>query len=108
MEDQVQNTQQTAPAPMSTPTPPTMSPEKASTSGVVGTVIIIALIILGGLYFWGKRINTQKEANALINQEMQASQEAAVIEAVSTNDDTASLEAELNATQTSDLGAELQ
>ena len=87
--------------------PPQM-PEKASMSGVVGTIIIIALIILGGLYFWGKRINTQKEASALINQEMQASQEAAVIESVSVNDDAASLEAELNATQTSGLGAELE
>ncbi len=87
--------------------PPQM-PEKASMSGVVGTIIIIALIILGGLYFWGKRINTQKEAAALINQEQVASQEAAVIESVSANDDAASLEAELNATQTSGLGAELE
>ena len=93
---------------MSAPVAPATSPEKASTSGVVGTIIIIALIILGGLYFWGKRINTQKEANALVNQEMQASQEAAAIESVSTNDDTASLEAELNATQTSGLGTELE
>lgn len=108
MEEQVQNTQQATPTPMSTPIAPMTSPEKASTSGVVGTIIIIALIILGGLYFWGKRINTQKEATALINQEMQASQEAAVIESVSANDDTASLEAELNATQTSGLGTELQ
>lgn len=87
--------------------PPQM-PEKTSMSGIVGTIIIIALIILGGLYFWGKRINTQKEATALINQEMQASQEASVIQSVSSNDDTASLEAELNATQTTNLGAELQ
>jgi len=77
-------------------------------SGIVGTVIIIALIILGGLYFWGKRINNQKEATALMNQEQIASQEAAVIQAISPQDDTASLEAELQATQTSGLGAELE
>ncbi len=43
-----------------------------------------------------------------MNQEMQASQEAAAIQSVSSNDDTDSLEAELNATQTSNLGAELE
>lgn len=108
MEEQVQNTQQATPAPMNAPVTSMTPPQKASTSGVIGTIIIIALIILGGLYFWGKRINTQKEANALINQEMQASQEAAAIESVSSNDDTASLEAELNATQTTGLGTELE
>lgn len=97
-------------APMGAPmgTPAMTPPPKASTSGIIGTVIIIALIILGGLYFWGKRINTQKETAALINQEQVASQEAAQIESVSSSDDTSSLEAELDATQTSNLGAELE
>ncbi len=88
--------------------PMMMQPQKGSASGIIATVIIIALIILGGLYFWGKRINTQKDATALMNQERMASQEASVIQSVSTNDDTASIQAELNATQTSGLGTELQ
>lgn len=107
MEPNVQNNM----PPQSTPVMPTTPPpasQHASTSGVIGTIIIIALIILGGLYFWGKRINTQKEAVALMNQETRASQEAAAIQSVSSNDDTDSLEAELNATQTSNLGTELE
>lgn len=87
---------------------PVVSPEKSSTSGIIGTIIIIALIILGGLYFWGKRITTQKEAASLINTEQAAAQEAAAIQAVSTDDSVDTLQAELDATITSDLGAELQ
>jgi uncharacterized protein YxeA len=30
--------------------------EKTSIGSIIATIIIIALIILGGLYFWGKRI----------------------------------------------------
>lgn len=93
--------------PMNTPIPPQM-PEKASMSGVIGTIIIIALIILGGLYFWGKRINTQKETAALVEQEQMASQQAAAIEAVSSSDELDTLRAEVEATQTTNLGAELQ
>lgn len=89
-------------------TPVQAMPQKTSTSGIIGTVIIIALIILGGLYFWGKRINTQKEMNALIQQEQQSTQEATAIETVSESDETSTLQAELEATQTTGLGAELE
>jgi ABC-type phosphate transport system auxiliary subunit len=30
--------------------------EKTSIGSIIATIIIIALIVLGGLYFWGKRI----------------------------------------------------
>lgn len=93
--------------PMDT-SPMMMQPQKGSTGGIIATIIIIALIILGGLYFWGKRINNQRDSAALMNQEQMANQEASVIQAVGTSDDTDSLEAELNATQTSGLGTELE
>ena len=38
-------------------------PEQIKKPGIgstVGTIIIIALIILGGLYFWGKRLEESK------------------------------------------------
>jgi len=85
-----------------------VAPQKTSTSGIIGTVIIIALIILGGLYFWGKRINTQKEMNTLIQQEQQSTQEATTIEAVSESDEASTIQAELEVTQTTGLGAELE
>lgn len=110
MENETTNTAPVAPVNNvpTTNTTPTPSPEKASMSGVIGTIIIIALIILGGLYFWGKRINTQKESAALVEQEQMASQEAAAIEAVSSDDELDTLRAEIEATQTTNLGAELQ
>ena len=33
---------------------------KSSVGGVVGTIIILAIIILGALYFWGKRIEESR------------------------------------------------
>jgi flagellar basal body-associated protein FliL len=33
-----------------------MEENKTSIGSVIATIIIIALIVLGGLYFWGKRI----------------------------------------------------
>lgn len=106
MENEIQGAPSQVPPPYNPVTP--VEKPKSSTSGIIGTIVIIALIILGGLYFWGKRINTQKEVNALINQEQVASQEAATIETVSTSDETTALEAELNATATSGLGSELE
>lgn len=95
-------------APLNTPVRPPMTPEKASTSGIIGTIIIIALIVLGGLYFWGKRIDTQKQTADLMQQEQKAAQEAAAIESVSNDDETSTLQAELDATQTAGLGTELE
>ncbi len=36
--------------------------QKSSAGPVVGTIIIIVLLILGGLYFWGAHLNAQKNA----------------------------------------------
>lgn len=107
MDNETTNVPPVTSAPISNPMP-SQAPEKASMSGVIGTIIIIALIILGGLYFWGKRINTQKETASLVQQEQAASQQAAAIEAVSSSDELDTLKAEVDATQTTNLGAELQ
>jgi flagellar biosynthesis component FlhA len=37
-----------------------MEENKTSIGSVIATIIIIALIVLGGLYFWGKRIEQQQ------------------------------------------------
>lgn len=89
-------------------TPAQTIPQKKSTSGIIGTVIIIALIILGGLYFWGKRIDTQKELNTLMQQEQLSTQQVTAIETVSASDEPATLQAELEATETTGLGTELE
>lgn len=67
-----------------------------STGLIIGAIVIIAIIILGGLYFWGQRANDTATNQALdsINQQ-------------STSDEAAAIEADLNATDVDNLNAEL-
>lgn len=81
---------------------------KSSIGSIIGTIIIIAIIILGGLYFWGKRIEEAKLQDDLFMQNATTSEEVAP-ENVSSSDDVNSIEADLNATTDfSELGAELE
>ncbi len=91
---------------------------KSSIGGILGTILVIAIIILGGLYFWGKRIDEAKlrQENAAQqavfensqNTTIQEVSEADKIKSVGNSDDVSSLEAELNATNLNGLGAELE
>jgi hypothetical protein len=48
-------------------TPQQNPPEnKSSIGSILGTIIILAIIILGALYFWGKRIE-ESRANSQLN-----------------------------------------
>jgi hypothetical protein len=38
---------------------------KSSTGAIVGIVIIITVLIIGALYFWGAHLNTQSTEDAL-------------------------------------------
>lgn len=79
---------------------------------IIGTILIIAIIILGGLYFWGKRIEEGKLKQDLVTDttpnpapEMN---EAAAIKSVSSSDDLDSIQADLNSTKLDNLSAEVQ
>lgn len=90
-----------------------MEPQKSSVGGIIGTIIIIAIIILGGLYFWGKRIEESKANQNLVSDESTTQQatttdENADIENVSSADDLDSIDADLNSTTFTNLDAELQ
>lgn len=40
-----------------------LSPQKPHGAGpMIGTVIVVALLIIGGLYFWGERLNGERAA----------------------------------------------
>ncbi|MFI5241298.1 MAG: hypothetical protein ACHQUA_02580 [Microgenomates group bacterium] len=87
---------------------------KSSIGSIIGTIIIIALIILGGLYFWGKRIEEAKIKQDLVSDEAATTQmaqnennEAASIKSVSSSDDLNSIEADLNSTNLDNLDAEM-
>lgn len=90
-----------------------MEQNKSSIGSIVGTIIIIALIILGGLYFWGKRMEEAKSVqnitneNTLAGDQVTDTSEAAVIKSTSSSDDLDSIETDLNNTKTANLDAEL-
>jgi len=79
---------------------------------IIGTILIIAIIILGGLYFWGKRIEESKAIQDLVTDttptESVQANEAASIKSVSSSDDLDSIQADLNATKLDNLSAEVQ
>ena len=91
-----------------------MEENKSSIGSIVGTIIIIAVIIIGGLYFWGKRIEESKAKEDLIaNQQVPPINTLPIetgttsIKTVSPTDDLDSIEADLNNTNLNDLDAEV-
>ena len=87
-----------------------MEQNKSGMGSIIGIVIIISIIILGGLYFWGKRIEESKLKDTLVSGNSQATvqeqNEATAIRSVSSSDDLDSIEADLNSTNLDNLGAE--
>ena len=89
-----------------------MEQNKSSIGSIIGTIIIIALIILGGLYFWGKRIEESKATqSAMTDTEAGITtpeqNEATVIKSMSSSDDVSSIETDLQKTNTTNLDTEL-
>ncbi|MBP9668743.1 MAG: hypothetical protein KBE09_00430 [Candidatus Pacebacteria bacterium] len=59
-------TPNTTPVAAPTPATPTIAPEsKGGIGPIVGAVIIIALLIFGGLYFWGTQIEKEQTPETL-------------------------------------------
>ncbi len=95
------------PTPTPTPTPnvvQNMQPHESSMGAVIATIIVLALIILGGLYFWGQRSNSMDQtypSGQAQNDNMYT------IESQSSSDETSSIKADLEATDVDNLDAEL-
>lgn len=73
----------------------------SSVGPVIGVIIILAVIVLGGLYFWGQRADKE---DAL---EDNTAAELDEIGSQSSSDNASSIEADLNSTQIENLDAEL-
>lgn len=56
-----------------------MEPTNKSNGALVGSIIVILLLVLGGIYFW--MTQAEKEAISLEQQEAMQNLEAAIIEA---------------------------
>lgn len=70
---------------------------EGSAGPIIGTIIILVVIILGGLYFWSQRDNTDSATENRVES----------IETQGDSDDVSSIEADLEATNVNDLGSEL-
>lgn len=87
---------------MNTPSP---APE-SSAGPVIATIIILAVIVLGGLYFWGQRsadMNPQETAPA-----QTVDNTTSAIESQSSSDDTNSIDADLRSTDTTSVDGSIQ
>jgi hypothetical protein len=110
------------PTPITEETPlqmplPTIEPTKNKSSGaLIGTIIALVILVLGGLYLWSARVQPQIEQKALPPSEQTAAadENAAVNIAVeqlgtqSNSDETASIEADLAATDLNNMDKDLQ
>lgn len=91
------------------PQPLNPEPPKHAVGPIAGAIIVIILLIAGGLYFWGAKLNQANDMNAIpfipSNDEAQLEAGADVnagLPPQSTSDDVAAIEADMEAV---DLGA---
>lgn len=81
---------------------PMQAPNNKSSIGpVIGAIIIVLLLILGGLYVWGEKLNQGDTPNdQSLNEQYDASQDAAVIQfkQQGSSDDLNSIEADIQST----------
>lgn len=88
--------------------------KKTGVGSIIATIIIIALILLGGLYFWGKRMEEAKNIKQITNEQDQTppltldEQEAASIRNTSTSDELDAIENDLKRTNLDNLDSELK
>ena len=107
------------PNPMNNMMPETSIPpvRKQGIGSAIATMLVIIIIVLGGLYFWGKRIETQQANQAAYDNanaqnttsatDTASAIEAAQIENVSTDNSINTLQNEAQSTKTSNLNGEL-
>lgn len=97
-------------------TPPTPElEEKSSWGSAIGIILIVAIIVIGGLYFWGQKIderlsefesnNTDITVEDILNAP--DSQLEALSEEQSTSTDITDIEEDLDTTNLDNLDAEL-
>jgi hypothetical protein len=75
-----------------------------SVGPVIALIVILAIIVLGGLYFWGQRADNG--TTDIYGNPISTSTDTSAIESQSDSDETASIEADLNSTNY-DIDSEL-
>lgn len=81
---------------------PNLTEHREGSAGpVIGTIIILAVIVLGGLYFWGQRAGNQ------VMEEAEVGDVVSGIMTQSESDATLDIEADLKATNIDDIDSQL-
>ena len=90
-------------------TPLPRMPEHESKVGpIVGIIIVIIVLVIGALYFWGERLNkTESDSSQSISAEV-GDPAVGALEKQSTSDELSSIEQDLNATAIDGLDADFQ
>ncbi len=78
---------------------------EGSLGPVIGTIIILLVIILGGLYFWSERTKMADNKEAATAETTDS--EAQAIRSQSSSDDAAAIQADLDATNFDSLDSDL-
>jgi hypothetical protein len=87
---------------------PSPQVEEKSVGPAIGIIVIILIIIIGGLYFWGERVSNDVPAeNNNVTENSGTDTNIQSLESQGTGDDVDSIEADLNSTDLNQLGSEI-
>lgn len=82
---------------------------------ILGTLIVVLVLILGGLYLWGSMIDNNAGIDSTITpiennepETTRAETDAQILQTTSSSDEISAIEADLNSTNLDNLDADLQ
>ena len=87
-----------------------MNTGEGSTGPIIGTIIILAIVVLGGLYFWGQRTTAPTidiYGNPVSSSTTPATVDTTTIDTQSSSDNPASIQNDLKSTNTNNLGSQI-
>lgn len=84
-----------------------MQTRESSAGPAIGTIIVLLVIILGGVYFWMQR-DERSTANQGLEEALDVSADLEALRQQDSSDETSSIEADLEATDVDSIGAELE
>lgn len=89
------------------PTPRSTSslPEKSSAGPVIGAIIVIVILALGALYFWGAQLNQKPDALPFIPDDNTGE---SWLPPTSHSDETAAIQSDLDATNMAEFEAQMR
>ncbi|KKQ57684.1 MAG: hypothetical protein US77_C0018G0007 [Microgenomates group bacterium GW2011_GWC1_38_14] len=89
-----------------TGTPAGMPQEEKSVGALIGSIIVVAVIVIGGIYFWMTRSGeTPSTETSPLGQTVPPDQETAALLNQGTSDEISDIEKDLNATNLNNLDA---